>query len=323
MRKVKRGNLFLIGVMLINISLTFVLFDMFHFQMNNTNLLYAIREVICPGIIIALFFLFTRQSPQKVFLFKPLSLKNVLLVIALTLTIIPISGILNGIADFIFRNPGMTDQIRAMSTGSSLVLALLITAVQPAIIEELSFRGIVAHAYSDYDIKIMAIMSGLLFGMFHLNFNQFFGAAFFGTIAAFVLYYTKSIFATMLMHFLNNGLSVLIGHISTASFNADQASLWPTGEPLAAIIIAIAIVIIILLIIIAVDILLFRTTLKALAKYNKKRLGDELTVTFEGGAQTLKATKENLKHLLFNPTFIAAAVIFLAFAIYVQITGHF
>jgi len=312
MKKINRGNIFLIFVMLINIILPLATNHIFHMKMNNSNFIYAIREVICPGLVIVIYFIITKQNPMKIIKFKKINLKNTIFIIFLTFTAIPISLVISYITNIIFQNQLLTSQIKSMSTNNSFLAVILITALQPAIIEEISFRGIIAHSFSDYSVKIMAVMTGLYFGMFHLNFNQFFFAAFYGIIMVFVLYYTKSIFATMIMHFINNGISVVVAKsLSPKLPNMVRFSL-------NAHIIAYSLLIIIL----AIDLLIFYKLFKAFIKYNKKRLGNDLMITYEGGEQNLKVTKKNLRKILLTPSFLAIVVIFLAASLYIQIRGH-
>lgn len=191
MNKVKRGNIFLIFVMLINILLSFVIPHIFQSKMNNTNLVYAIREVINPGIVIVLYFFITKQNPKKILKLNRITLKNLIYSIILAISAIPITIAISTITNIIFKNPLMSNQMKSLSENNTFLIVILITALQPAIIEEFSFRGIITHSYGDYGIKIMAVMSGLYFGMFHMNFNQFFYTAFIGIILALILYYTN------------------------------------------------------------------------------------------------------------------------------------
>ena len=57
-------------------------------------------------------------------------------------------------------------------------------------------------------------MSGIFFGLMHMNFNQMAYAVVIGLIFGFVVEATGSIIPTMIMHFLINGFSVVIKHIA-------------------------------------------------------------------------------------------------------------
>lgn len=94
-------------------------------------------------------------------------------------------------------------------------------------------RGIVLDGYKKFGFKKAVILNGILFGMLHMNFHQFFYTAFLGTIFAMVVWYTKSIFASMIMHLVNNGLSVVMSSlvkIDQGTMNkAEQLSSTPSS----------------------------------------------------------------------------------------------
>lgn len=56
-------------------------------------------------------------------------------------------------------------------------------------------------------------MDGLIFGIIHMNPNQFVYAFAMGTLFAYVVYITNSIFASMICHFLFNGTSTSLAYI--------------------------------------------------------------------------------------------------------------
>ena len=62
--------------------------------------------------------------------------------------------------------------------------------------------------YKKLGLKKAVILSGLMFGLIHLNINQFFYATIIGMVLAVVTLYSRSIFPAMIIHFMNNGLNV-------------------------------------------------------------------------------------------------------------------
>jgi hypothetical protein len=83
-------------------------------------------------------------------------------------------------------------------------------AVIPACIEEFVFRGIFYHSYRKSGILGAALLSGVLFGMLHLNINQFIYAFFIGIIFALLVEATGSMFSSMLAHFAINTYSIIV-----------------------------------------------------------------------------------------------------------------
>ena len=59
------------------------------------------------------------------------------------------------------------------------------------------------------------MITGLFFGIMHLNFHQAIYAGAFGVLYAYILFYTRSIWAPMLLHFINNGIAVVSAYSET------------------------------------------------------------------------------------------------------------
>ena len=79
-------------------------------------------------------------------------------------------------------------------------------------IEELAYRGVMFGSFHEAGRLKAILMSGFLFGLMHMNFNQMAYAIMIGLVFGFVVEATGSIIPTMIMHFLINGFSVVIKH---------------------------------------------------------------------------------------------------------------
>lgn len=93
--------------------------------------------------------------------------------------------------------------------GAGFVPALLVIALAPAVCEEALFRGYFFSAAGKRLRPAAAILiGGAVFGIYHLSFVKFFTTGILGILFCYVVYRTKSILLTSLMHFLNNAVSV-------------------------------------------------------------------------------------------------------------------
>lgn len=85
-----------------------------------------------------------------------------------------------------------------------IVLLIISSAVVPAIAEELLFRKVILERLIPYGQGFAIVMTSIMFSLMHANPTQllyaFIGGLFFG----FVTVKTKSLFPSMLMHFVNN-----------------------------------------------------------------------------------------------------------------------
>ena len=161
------------------------------------------------SLVPILYALYTKKDMKKTFRLRAPAIKNVLggaLIIAGTILI---GLIITAISGSVFRQSS-SDLSESMNSllGDSFIETLLVVAVAPAICEELMFRGFVFSALEKrVNYKKAIIISGVIFGAYHMNIVQFFTTAFIGMAICYVTYKSESIIPGMIMHFLNNGLS--------------------------------------------------------------------------------------------------------------------
>ena len=90
----------------------------------------------------------------------------------------------------------------------TLLKELALSALVPAICEEVLHRGILLHAGKrQRNTRFCLIISSILFGLTHLNINQFFYATILGFLIGHVSLMAGSIYPAMILHFINNALS--------------------------------------------------------------------------------------------------------------------
>ena len=113
-----------------------------------------------------------------------------------------------------------------LSTSSNIGMLknLFFIALLPAVAEELFFRGIVQKfAYSWTKKPYLAILiSGLTFAVVHFSIYEFIPILIAGLILAWVYYITSSIWLSILLHFLNNGIQVVLVFLATKNPSLDQ-----------------------------------------------------------------------------------------------------
>ena len=102
----------------------------------------------------------------------------------------------------------------------NLFLNILFVALLPAFVEEFVFRGVFYQTYRKSSMKAALVLSGLLFGCMHMNFNQFLYTFVFGMILVFMMEATGSIVTSMICHFLLNLNGVLLSGLNGSIRNA-------------------------------------------------------------------------------------------------------
>ncbi|MCX7832881.1 MAG: CPBP family intramembrane metalloprotease [Ignavibacteria bacterium] len=93
---------------------------------------------------------------------------------------------------------------------SDLILIIFAVALTPAICEELMFRGLILNSLVKTEkIKYSIILTGLIFSIFHFHPFNIIPLFFLGIYLSIVTYYSRSIYPAILVHFINNLISIL------------------------------------------------------------------------------------------------------------------
>ncbi len=108
-----------------------------------------------------------------------------------------------------------------------LILDLVLTGVLPAVFEEFTNRGAFLTAVrSSFNPAQTVLICGLAFGLFHQNITQIFYTFFFGVLCAVLVLRTKSVFPGMIVHFVNNALSVYLDYAEAYGLPLGGISDW-------------------------------------------------------------------------------------------------
>ena len=126
--------------------------------------------------------LITRQSPKKVLRLNRLSFKDIWLIILLAFACQPIMTFFSLISQFFFENE--IGNFVGEIVNTPYWILLLLVAVLPAITEEITIRGIILSGYDNKNTYVACAASGLLFGIMHLDPQQFLYATALGIILA-------------------------------------------------------------------------------------------------------------------------------------------
>ncbi|MDR0842278.1 MAG: ABC transporter permease subunit [Acidobacteriota bacterium] len=93
-------------------------------------------------------------------------------------------------------------------------------AILPDICEELAFRGTLLYGlHSRFHPVVLAVVSGVIFGLFHVDYFRIAQTGFLGIVLTAIALITGSIFPGMLLHFGNNAFSYLM---SESGWSYDQ-----------------------------------------------------------------------------------------------------
>lgn len=93
----------------------------------------------------------------------------------------------------------------------NIVGVFFVIAVTPAVCEEMLFRGLIYHSMKErYRASVAIAIVAVLFGVYHMSLVKFIPTGLLGLVLCYVVHKTGSIYPSMMMHFINNALSVLV-----------------------------------------------------------------------------------------------------------------
>ena len=185
---------------------------------------YIINGIMQIGILF-LFSIITYKSMTKKtfratfkdFNYKKISFKVVLIAIGLGVVIYFLNVFVSSFFYAILDSVGYESPYSSSSggvNGWTLVIGFLFTAILPAICEENLNRGMLLNGTKGLGMKKCILLNGLMFGLLHLNIEQFFYATLIGFFLGFVVYVTESIYPCMIIHFMNNGIGVVLSFLT-------------------------------------------------------------------------------------------------------------
>lgn len=133
------------------------------------------------------------------------------------------------------------DMIANLLTGSfALWFLVLNIGVVPAVCEEIMFRSYLHRLFENaLGIGAAIVVTGLLFGLFHLRLTQLLPLAAIGMLLGWMTVRSGSVFPAMLMHFMHNSGTVAAVHGSPDLLEAaETAAMPPLWAALASLVLA-------------------------------------------------------------------------------------
>jgi membrane protease YdiL (CAAX protease family) len=160
------------------------------------------------GLPVLFYCVIFREKPFGGRYREKLRIPTIGLLIVLGLTVMPFVWLINSVTMMFASNyvAGAVMETQA----NPLWLNVFLIAVIPAVVEELIFRGVFYSTYSRVNPVRAMLLSGLLFGLLHLNLNQIAYAVPLGILLAMVLEITGNFAAPMIVHFTINGFNTVL-----------------------------------------------------------------------------------------------------------------
>lgn len=203
---------------------------------------YAIL-VLSYGVVFSLLMSYKKIGYKELFNSTCNSTKKLILVLLLPIAL-TVGGGVFWIADitnlFLIYFPAGEDEYFLLSRmlGAGVVSVITVCLVAP-VIEEMLFRGVILRSFLlNYSAPNAIILSSLLFAIFHLTISQLPAAFILGCLLGWLYLRTRSLWPSILAHFLNNSFAILLW--STQSSHEVQDSVTPEFNSVGVIILGLA-----------------------------------------------------------------------------------
>lgn len=150
----------------------------------------------------------TGESPTQVMGFHKIKATTALLMIGLGLSVIPLATFINLLSMLITKNVVVESASEVLDY--PVYMVILVAGIAGPIVEEAACRGMIFSGMRKEMSAILAvIMSAFVFGLFHMNLNQFTYAFAIGIFLALAVEATGSIWASFIVHMTINTQQML------------------------------------------------------------------------------------------------------------------
>lgn len=276
-------------------------------------ILYIAGETIT--LVVVLIYIFIMKiSVKKDMQYKIIGIKDVIMSVLTGYFLVPMILFISNITMLFSRNylNGSSDVLLKYP----YIVQLILIAVIPSLVEEFAFRGLFYGTYRKKSIFKAAIMSGLIFGIFHLNFNQFAYAFIMGVVFSYIVEATGSIWSSVLAHFAVNTYSITVNQIlKLKGVYNNTVSAADTQQILSTPVSAKVVSYVIMLVLAAAFMMLAVLCIRNMAKRNKRL--DIITKDFrllkKNKCSDKEKTNNNSEHIVTTPALetVVACVVYM------------
>lgn len=158
-----------------------------------------------------------RKKPLKALGFKKFSGLDSILTVVMAIGMMGLIIGFTGIFDSFFSQlmpEYIAENLDFLATGGGPILGLLVIGIIGPFAEELLFRGaIYSEMRKAFSFWPTAIISGLFFGLIHMNLLQGMIGFVLGIVLAYLIYKTGSLWIPIIFHCVYNSSAVVLGYI--------------------------------------------------------------------------------------------------------------
>lgn len=173
-------------------------------------------EFVIVLLPVVLFLIFKRYDVKYVLRLNKLNLNHVFLIIAIMICGMFVSSFFSILTNYVLSKFGKIPipPINAATDIGGLIKQILIISGTAALCEEILTRGLILRSYEMRGSIKAVVISGTMFAALHLNVQNFLSVVFLGCLLGFLVQRTDSIYASMLGHFTNNTMVLILQYAS-------------------------------------------------------------------------------------------------------------
>lgn len=169
-------------------------------------------------LVTIIYSIIVKADFSRIYPFEKVSGNTVFLLCSLGLAVAMIanyaSNLLLGLFDLVGIDANI-DMDYKCDSALDVILFFVTVAIVPALVEEFAFRGIILGSLRKHSDSLAVLVSGVVFGLMHGNFAQIPFAIVVGLILGYITVKTNSLLPAIIIHFLNNSISVALTLLST------------------------------------------------------------------------------------------------------------
>lgn len=182
---------------------------------------WALTGVTVIGIGLPTFYLIIRTIPDspkgEVVKLSPLQFITIFFICVAAMYITNyLSGILTMVIASLKGEKDLVNPVAEAMLNSNFILSLIYATIAAPIAEELIFRKMLLNKLRRFGDTPAILMTGIAFGLYHMNLVQFFYAAVLGCIFAYVTIKTNTILYSIFLHMSINFIGTIITPFATS-----------------------------------------------------------------------------------------------------------
>lgn len=224
-RSNRAGSMFLLSVCLMIVSSSVVAY----IPLTNITSTYALSSLLIQvGSIFIPAMLIIRRNDPSMYGNRRIGALSILLSVIIGIGAFLISTGINGvmllIADSLGANTGaLASELPPMS-GVSIISSILLICVVPAVTEEWLFRGALLNSWRGLGRRRAILLTAALFTLMHTQPISIPSFMFLAYIMGAMAYDSRSVYPAMIVHFMNNLISLTISSLPASALGTSPIS---------------------------------------------------------------------------------------------------